>query len=517
MFGKEGARSLLRAGTAASRGDHTLMTLLARDAALTEMEGDRITRNTAGSRAVAMARVVVGGRLGWACTSDVTAAGVRTLAEEAYQAALRGDPAGSLPGSTLGAAAMAAAAGVEAGAGSPPARRAYNAFSTFTARQVTEDPRARADDLATVSARARRKGLVSWGGYSTAALEMAVAATSIRGTHGPSFDDYHSATRVGVWARVSDGPSVGQACAYSQDARDIDITILAEQAIARCQAARGHPLSLASGKYDVVLEPAAVRRLVLPLGRLALAAPPAYSNGVDFSGLPGGPVVASPLVTLVDDPTDPWGAPQPFEFDGAAKERLVLIDRGIARHAISDTPRSHDPGLRVARHAVAWPGEEPALRHLTLLPGGAGDLAAAHGRAGIGTPTSPGDLFLSAGVADLVAKVGRGLLITRLGPLQVVDPRAALMAGHTQGAVFLIEGGRPVQPVTGMFFRQSLWDLLARVRAVGEVAHLFLGSAADPAGDPVDNPAGDLFSLANYAGGRFPALLVEGMSLENTP
>ncbi len=470
MIGKEGALSLLRAGTAASRGDRTVMTLLARDAALTRLENNEIGENIVGSRTLVMARVEAGGWLGWASTSDATVAGVRILAERAYQSAIQG----RLAPATAPATAPDAPPNAPPDA-TPVARQVHDPFSPATARLAVEGARERADDLATVAVRARRKGLAAAGGYSVSALEMAVATVSLRGGAGQSSDDYHRATRVAVWSRVSDPGSVAgsPASAYSQDARDIDITVLAEQAIARCQATRGQAGRLAGGRYDVVLEPAATRRLFLSLRRL----PPTARRQVTASG----------AVTLVDDPSDPWGAAQAFDFEGAAKGPLTLIAGGTPRHTISDQ---------------AW--------HMTLLPGGATGTGAARGTDGIGTPHGAGDLLFSAGTAELVAKVERGLLVTRLGPVQLLDGQTGLVATAILGSAFFIEGGRAVRPVAGLLWRQSLYDVLQDVREVGGVPHLFLGAVENPAGDPVDDPRRNLLAAANYAGGRFPAVLIGG-------
>ena len=482
MIGRERALALVRAGLAASRGDYTLLSLCARDAAHTGLRENEIHQNWTASQAIVIARVAKDGHEGRAWTSDVTLPGLKVLVERAYQRASSGQaPAIGAPGTLPGTA----------GASTRSHGATYKALSQATARQVAAGPRERADDLATVAARARHKGFSAAGGYSASALEIAVAGSVWRGPDGVNVDGYHAATRVGVWAEVSGEGALGgrgYAAAYAQDMRDIDITVLAEQAMARCLAAHGRPVALDAGRYEVVLEPAAVADLLAaPAFRLAFGPVPRDCGSSGPTAVCPGQTVASPAVTLMDDPADPWGAPQPFDFEGGAKAPLVLIQNGVTHHAVFDRAAARRNGTVSTGHSTPKPGGPPAPWHLTLLPSSGAPGPALHTRAGVGTPVSPPELLLSPGTAGLVSKVDRGLLVSRSG-------------------CFLIEGGRAVRPAAPMRLAAGPWDVLARVLEVGPVAELIL--------EPVEDGNDQLFLASSYGGGRFPAVLASGIPFQ---
>jgi predicted Zn-dependent protease len=75
----------------------------------------------------------------------------------------------------------------------------------------------------------------------------------------------------------------------------------------------------------------------------------------------------------------------------------------------------------------------------------------------------PANLVLDAGTAtprELVASIGRGLLVTDFWYTRVLDPRTIVVTGLTRNGVWLVEDGR---------FTQSFVDALgpAAVKGVG--------------------------------------------------
>jgi predicted Zn-dependent protease len=72
-------------------------------------------------------------------------------------------------------------------------------------------------------------------------------------------------------------------------------------------------------------------------------------------------------------------------------------------------------------------------------------------------------------VADLVAKVGRGLLVSDLWYTRVLDPRTLVVTGLTRNGVWLIEDGVITRPVQNFRFTQSYPQALGpgTVLAVG--------------------------------------------------
>ena len=72
------------------------------------------------------------------------------------------------------------------------------------------------------------------------------------------------------------------------------------------------------------------------------------------------------------------------------------------------------------------------------------------------------------GLADMVAGTERGLLLTTLWYIRVVDPTVLLLTGLTRDGVYLVEDGEVTAAVDHNFrFNESPLDLLRRATQVG--------------------------------------------------
>jgi predicted Zn-dependent protease len=85
---------------------------------------------------------------------------------------------------------------------------------------------------------------------------------------------------------------------------------------------------------------------------------------------------------------------------------------------------------------------------------------------------APGDnLALTGGphgsLDELVRSTERGLLLTCLWYIRMVDPTTLLVTGLTRDGVYLVEGGEVVGEVNNFRFNESPLDLLRRASRVG--------------------------------------------------
>jgi hypothetical protein len=103
----------------------------------------------------------------------------------------------------------------------------------------------------------------------------------------------------------------------------------------------------------------------------------------------------------------------------------------------------------------------------------------------------PQNLGFAAGsgtIADMVARVGRGLLITDLWYTRVLDPRTLAVTGLTRNGVWLVEDGEVTRPARNMRFTQLYQQALAPgavlgvgAEAVPQPSRAFLGAWTAPA------------------------------------
>jgi predicted Zn-dependent protease len=104
----------------------------------------------------------------------------------------------------------------------------------------------------------------------------------------------------------------------------------------------------------------------------------------------------------------------------------------------------------------------------------------------------------AGGAADLVADLQRGLLLTCLWYIRIVDPQTMLLTGLTRDGVFLVENGEVTGAVTNFRFNESPIGMLKRVTGV---------SLSE---DAVPREFADYFTRT-----RMPALRVSGFNMSS--
>jgi predicted Zn-dependent protease len=92
-------------------------------------------------------------------------------------------------------------------------------------------------------------------------------------------------------------------------------------------------------------------------------------------------------------------------------------------------------------------------------------------KAGRKPTPSPSNLVLEGQpntLADLIKSVDRGLLITRLWYIRVVQPQTWQLTGLSRDGVFLVENGKVSDPVTNFRWNESPTEVLQRTTKLSE-------------------------------------------------
>jgi PmbA protein len=387
----------------------------AEDAALTRFANSEIHQNVAETNARLNLRFVVGKRVGVASTGRLDDDGLRAVAEMAGRIARHveeNDEFSSLP----------------AAAGPVPDLPAAYASGTADA-----SPELRAEGARAVIAAGDAAGVVAYGSFATTTETISVAnSLGI------------AATGDRTWSQlltVSMGPGGGTGYAETAavDATTIDAAALGREAAEKARAT-ANPVSVEPGDWPVVLEEYAVVDLLDMLGYLGFSAL-AVQEGRSF--VEPGKRVGSELVDIWDDGADPAGLPMAFDFEGVAKQRVPLIERGVCRGVVHDTQTAARAGVHSTGHGLPAPNPYGPF---------------------------PLNMLMAAGASsreELIGGLERGLLVTRFHYTNPVYPKLAIVTGMTRDGTFLVEGGRIVGPVKNLRYTQSYLDALAGVEAIG--------------------------------------------------
>ena len=249
---------------------------------------------------------------------------------------------------------------------------------------------------------------------------------------------------------ISNGLS-GYASGVHRDVRRLDLDGLLKRSLSQ-SLHRAEPATVPLGTYEVILEPEAVAELVGWLGYTAFGAKSVAERTSLLAGRMGEQIM-DPQLTIYDDGNDPAGLRVPFDFEGTRKQRVVLIDRGVAAGIVYDAEYGARFGHVSTGHGT--PPDEvegPLPLHLAMAPG-------------------------RATLAGMIRACKRGLLIPRFHYVNgLLKPREALMTGLTREGTFLIERGTLTRPVKTLRFTQSILEAFRRVVGISKERRLI----ADP-------------------------------------
>ena len=270
-------------------------------------------------------------------------------------------------------------------------------------------------------------------------------------------------------------------------------------ALGACAAAKARasadPVELPAGRYEVVMEPSAVMDVLQALAYAGCNGK-AWNERRSFVRL--GEEQLDTAVTIVDDPLS---AGYGYDRDGTAHRRLVLVDGGTSVAVTHDRRSALEAGTESTGHANdAAFSFGPTAAHLTLLPSSSGvDADGARSAAGAAEVDGP---FADASVAELVAGVDRGVLVSDLWYTRLLDPRTLALTGLTRNGIWLIEDGELAGPVRNFRFTQSYAQALmpGNVKGVGRTATPIPGDTYSATSPRWTCPALHLASW-NFTGG----------------
>ncbi len=203
---------------------------------------------------------------------------------------------------------------------------------------------------------------------------------------------------------------------------------------------RLNPRKIATQRAAVVFEPRTARAL---LGEIfdAVSGSSIYRHASFLTGMLG-EKIASEALTVIDDATLPglFGS-SPFDDEGVASRRTVVIERGVLRSYLLNTYTARKLGMKTTGNASR---------------GFSGD-------AGVG----PGNFYIEAGPQtpeQMIAGVKAGLYVTEL-----IGGGANTVTGdYSAGAAGLwIESGELAYPVSGITIAGNLKQMLMDLRQAG--------------------------------------------------
>jgi PmbA protein len=398
----------------AAGGDEVEAVVSADQAQLTRFANSEIHQNVAETDVSLNLRVAIGKRVGVASSNRLDDEGLRRVAEAAVAIARN-------------------SAELEDWSGLPEPTPITEQPAGWSEATAGATPEQRAEGVRAVIGAADEAGVRAFGSFSTSQEALAVA-----NSHGIRASQRRTSSQLLTVTMGPDGGS-GYAEQAGVDMGTIDAAAVGREAAAKARAS-GHPVAVDPGDWTVVLEEYAVVDLLSMLAYMGFSA---LAVQEERSFAEPGKVIGSELVTIVDDATDPGAMPMAFDYEGVAKQKVMLVERGVCRDVVWDVQTAARAGRRSTGHGLPAPnGYGPFPLNMVM---------------------SPGETDRDA----LVGEMERGLLVTRFHYTNPVHPKLAIVTGMTRDGTFLVEDGRIVGPVRNLRYTQSYLAALAGTVAVG--------------------------------------------------
>jgi predicted Zn-dependent protease len=237
--------------------------------------------------------------------------------------------------------------------------------------------------------------------------------------------------------------SAGSGHATAARLADLDAAGVGAEAADRARRSSGAS-DVEPGEYEVVLEPECVATILIFLAFYGFNAKQVIEGQ---SGIRLGEAQFDPAVSIWDDATADEALGVAFDADGTPKRHLDLVRAGVSTALAHDRRTGRKMGTGSTGHAMAESDAYGAIPSNLFL--------------------GPADASFGAGTADLIASVGRGLLVTTFNYCRILDPKTQVVTGLTRNGTFLIEDGKVLGGVKNLRFTQSFLDALAPGNVLG--------------------------------------------------
>jgi len=407
--------AVLRLGKAAG-ADETEVQLDQTIDALTRFANNAIHQNVAERGITVSVRTVVDGRTARATTNRLDGDALRAAAESSLQLAHSQPKNPKL-------LAM-------------PGKQRYRAVNRFSAATAALTPETRARAVRQACDLAIRNGQVAAGIFSSGQSQHSIGNS--RGL----FAAYRQ-TEAEFSITMQDDSAASWAKTNCGNVSQIDPQSLAQRASSKAKMAKD-PQELLSGKYTVILEPAATLDLV---GFLFYDfAATALEDQRSCLNRRMGKQLFGKNIAIVDDAFHPMQMGAPFDGEGMPRQRVLLVEKGVPKNLVYSRASAKKARKKPTGHGFGLPneyGEAP----MNLVFGGG-----------------------NSSVEKMIASTDRGLLVTRVWYIREVDPYEKIMTGMTRDGLFLIENGKVASAVRNFRFNQSLIELLQNVQEMGPSA-----------------------------------------------
>lgn len=267
---------------------------------------------------------------------------------------------------------------------------------------------------------------------------------AICNSEGLDLDHVDQTAGVLTVAVIADGEDMANHAELRLDALSaIDLQALAERTVAQALKKLGGDMA-PTGTWPVVFSPKAMADLLQSYSGIFSAQ--RARKGLSKLAGQTGQIIASPAVTIIDDPFHPQcPMPMPFDAEGSPTRRKAVVEGGVLKTLLYDLKNAALAGVQTTGNAAK---------------------SGYQGAVGI----RPFSMSMASGTAtaqELIAMAGEGLYVESVTGLHA---GANTVSGDfsVESAGWLIRGGELAQRIKTCTVAGNFYDLLKDITAVAD-------------------------------------------------
>jgi predicted Zn-dependent protease len=323
VLGRDAMLAPLQDALRDAKADEAELWVHRRRSAISRYAKNEIHQNAVADETLVQARTVVGSAVGIANANSLDPADLRRLVADACAAARESAPNADWPGLAEPAPA------------SEP-----NAYDAETARA---DAASQADAIKRITAAVKVRGFRAAGTHQIELTEDALANTKGASAYAPS-------TLAYLRALVTSDTGTGWAEDLGWSTRSLDPSDVAARAIEKAALDRDRT-QLPPGDYEAVFEELAVAEVLRFMSLTGLSGQ-TLKDGRSFMAGRFGEQVTGPRFSLWDDALDARTLAVPFDVEGTPKQRVALVEGGVAKGVVHDRQSARWFDTRSTGHAA---------------------------------------------------------------------------------------------------------------------------------------------------------------------
>ena len=317
----------------------------------------------------------------------------------------------------------------------PVSAKKYGRVDRFDRETANMSAKYRAFEIRKIIDAANSSDVQSAGVYASGSWFYAVGNS--RGLF-----SYHRESSAECSVTIEKINSSGWGKAQSTKSSSVNPTTIVSHAVQAAETSHD-PIELAPGKYTTILSPSAVLDLLSFLWNdfAATSHKDKLSSLVDKVG----EKVFGENINISDDFMHPLQAGLPFDGEGMPRQVVTLVESGVVKNLVYGRRSANFFGVESSGHGLAEPSP--------------------NGEAPLNLVVEGGDVSLP----EMIASTDKGVLLSRVWYVRIVDTSRLLITGMTRDGTFLIEDGKVKLGVKNLRFNVSLIDLLNNVLQLGPV------------------------------------------------